>query len=533
MTMKRAVIFTGDVATYSVRRGIGELVKRFPEMSWLVVEHRPPRRWRQVLRNQIVHFRRDGLRWIIFLAASMVSALSERLARGGMPTTDAPGKEYELKALLNHSRVSFMRTPDIHSEATVAAVRRFDPDVGIALAAPILKPPLFEIPRKGTLNLHKGRLPDYRGMPPAFWEVWTAAREVGCTVHRVERALDAGPILMKTSIPIEPFSTVRGLQIRLDEIGADLVADGLAKLAGGEAALEAQSGQGKLYRKPTLAQLAAVRAREPGRVASTWRAAVKEAFFLAYVSWVRPLPRLLLGLVGRQRITVLLYHRVCDSLRDTVTVGVEQFERQMNDVRKRCRVVKIEDIVAGRVSRRSLRPIVAVTFDDGYLDNFEYAAPILLRCGIPAAFFVSTGLLDSTHGFPHDLAKLGRAIPAMAWKHVEALQRWGFTLGSHTQTHINCVKGDRAAVDREIIDSKRDLERRLGSRDFIFAYPYGGREDFSDHWRERVRQAGYVGCLSAYGGCNRGEIDSFNVVRTGISHAFGKWAFRSRLEGWA
>lgn len=531
MTMDRAAIFTGDVAAYSVRRGIGELIRRFPEMHWLVVEHRPPRHWRKVAHNQITQFRRDGLRGIAATVASTLRALSE--TSGDQPTTGAPGKEFSLQRLIGDPRVSFMRTSDIHAAPTIAAVGKFNPDVGISLAAPILKPALFEIPRLGTFNLHKGKLPDYRGMPPAFWEMWTKASEVGCTVHRIENALDAGPVVAKASIPIERFSTVRGLQIRLDEVGVDLVVDALAKIGGGEATLEPQSGSGTLYRKPTLAQVAALRQREPGRAPLTWRGAVKDATFRIYVCCVRPLPKLFLGLIGRQRVTVLLYHRVCDSLRDSVTVGIEQFERQMNDVRKRCRVVSIEDVVAGTVSRRSLRPIVAVTFDDGYRDNFEYAAPILLRCGVPAAFFVSTRLLDSDQGFPHDLTKLGRAIPAMAWKQVETLQRWGFYLGSHTQTHINCVKGDPATVDKEIVESKRDLENRLGSQNLIFAYPYGGREDFSDHWRDRVRNAGYVGCLSAYGGCNRGGIDSFNVVRTGISHAFGKWAFRSRLEGWA
>jgi peptidoglycan/xylan/chitin deacetylase (PgdA/CDA1 family) len=255
--------------------------------------------------------------------------------------------------------------------------------------------------------------------------------------------------------------------------------------------------------------------------------------FLFYVTCVRAVPRLILGLANRQRVTVLLYHRVSDDSRNSLTVGLEQFERQMRDARRHSRVVSIEDIVQGKVSRRSLRPIVAVTFDDGYLDNYECAAPILLRCRVPAAFFVSTRLVDSDRGFPHDLARYGSAIPTMTWKQVEALKRWTFGVGSHTQTHINCAKDDPRAVEREIIESKRDLERVLALKDCIFAYPYGGRGDFNDAWRERVRQIGYLGCLSAYGGCNRQEIDPFNVVRTGVSHAFGRWAFRSRLEGWA
>jgi len=259
---------------------------------------------------------------------------------------------------------------------------------------------------------------------------------------------------------------------------------------------------------------------------------MKELFFFFYVTVVRPLPRVMLALLNRQRICVILYHRVSDHMRDTVTVGVEQFEWQMADLRKRCRIVGIDDVVADRVRRSSLRPIVAVTFDDGYRDNFEHAAPILMRHGVPAAFFVSTGLIETDRGFPHDLEKLGKAVPSMDWEQLVRLRRWGFTVGSHTETHINCVKADAGAVDREIRSSLRTLRQRLSSKDVIFAYPYGGRGDFNEHWRVRVQEAGYVGCLSAYGGCNKRAVDPFNVLRVGIGHNFRTWAFRARLEGW-
>ena len=47
----------------------------------------------------------------------------------------------------------------------------------------------------------------------------------------------------------------------------------------------------------------------------------------------------------------------------------------------------------------------------------------------------------------------------MTWKQIDALKQWKFGIGSHTQTHVNCVKDDPEVVDREIIESKRDLQR--------------------------------------------------------------------------
>ena len=405
--IERIVIFTGDATAYSVRRGIGELMSRFTSVNCLIIEHRPPRRWSRVARNQVMRFRREGWRLIPYLIATSLSILGATLRRRER-TADIPGEEYELSRLLTHKSVSFCRTTEIHAPDTIAAIRKFKPDVGICLAAPILKADLFNIPRFGTINLHKGKLPDYRGMPPAFWEIWNGEPEVGCSIHQVAVGLDTGPVLLRATVPVEQYSTVRGLQIKLDEIGIQLVADAVDMLLRGAASPEKQAKAGMLYRKPTLEQQATIHAREPGAVRFSWRSFGKEIVFLVYVIFVRPFPRLIRGLANRQRITVLLYHRVCDGSRDSLTVGVEQFERQMLEAKRHARVVSIEDIVRGKVSRLALRPIVAVTFDDGYQDNYEYAAPILLRCGVPAAFFVSTRLVDCDRGFPHDLAKYGK-----------------------------------------------------------------------------------------------------------------------------
>jgi methionyl-tRNA formyltransferase len=531
--MRRVVIFTGDAAAFSVRWGIAELVQALAEVTWLIVEHRPPRTLRTVVRNQWRQLKREGHRYFPHTLHAIGQGIAERMRPRRVAASEAPGRALDLDVLLADPRISRVRFADIHGEAALAAVRDFAPDLGLSLAAPILKPALFEIPRLGTINLHKGKLPDFRGMPPAFWEMFTGAKEVGCTVHRVERKLDAGPVLLRTVIPVESFSTIRGLQICLDRIGVQMMCDAVASIANGAAQWEPQPSGGQTFRKPTLAQIAEAGRREPGRKRMDAKAAAKELVFWAYVALARPLPRWFLGLVDRQRITVILYHRVSDARRDSLTVGIEQFERQMQAVVRHCQVVSIEDLVRGRVSRRTRRPIVAVTFDDGYRDNAEHAAPVLLRYGVPAAFFVSTQLIESDRGFPHDREKLRMVIPAMDWRQVAFLHRNGFTVGSHTQTHINCVRGDPQDVEREIVGSMATLRERLGLAAPIFAYPYGGRTDFNEHWRQRVRQAGYIGCLSAYGERNPAPVEPFNVRRTGINHGFGRWAFRARLEGWA
>ena len=112
-----------------------------------------------------------------------------------------PGAAYSLNQLLTRPNVRCVKTSDLHKAEVLQQVSNFAPDLGLALAAPLLKAILFEIPRLGTLNLHKGSVPHYRGMPPAFWELWNDEASVGCTVHRVSARLDQGDVVEQAAIP--------------------------------------------------------------------------------------------------------------------------------------------------------------------------------------------------------------------------------------------------------------------------------------------------------------------------------------------
>lgn len=260
------------------------------------------------------------------------------------------------------------------------------------------------------------------------------------------------------------------------------------------------------------------------------RSLVKQVTFWCYILY-RRIPSWFLGLQSRQRVIVLLYHRVNDDLRDAVTVGVEQFDEQMAWLRRHNRVASIEDLVHGNIRRDMSRPVVVVTFDDGYLDNYEKAVPILLRYQIPAAFFVSTGMIGTSKGFAHDLDKLGYALPNMNCDQLRHMKELGFTIGSHTVTHLNCAKADLQEVRAELTESRDTLRHELAGEELIFATPFGRRTDMPPSVLAMVKQAGYSGCLSAYGGYVKGDIDSYDIQRCSISYNFSMLAFRARLEG--
>src|SRR5690242_2083864 len=91
---------------------------------------------------------------------------------------------------------------------------------------------------------------------------------------------------------------------------------------------------------------------------------------------------------------ILAYHRVQPSPTDTLSVSSPNFERQLHWLR----LTGWRPASASGLD--SDRRAFAVTFDDGYQDNHEYAVPILRRLDIPATFFISTGFVDAKHVFP-------------------------------------------------------------------------------------------------------------------------------------
>lgn len=520
----RLVVFTSQLS-YSVLKGIVEIDQGLGNLEWLILIHKPGRSPRNLLRSQWLNLKRNGWRWIPFQISEIVGRLGSGFTSPRQRSAQRwPGAEYDQDAVAARPNVRVVTTPDIHAEESLALVRDFGADLGLSLAAPILRRALFSLPRLGTINLHKGRLPDFRGMPPAFWELSLGEQEVGCSVHWVDEKLDNGAVVGSTTVRRQKHSTLRGLQIELDEVGVTLVLEAVQRILADEAESTPQSGPARTFRKPTLKQQAALSRQllasrpVPAPPARRW---ASEAFsILMHLTWYVGLRAVL-----APRITVMLYHRVSDDARDNLTVGIEQFDSQMAIVATRCQPVSLGEVIAGKPIPRSRKPLVAVTFDDGYLDNYQFAAPILQRHGLPAAFFVATEIVQTGRPFPHDLSRGNVGMSNMGWDHLRRMHSSGFDVGSHTANHIDCAGEDEAVVRHELKKSLEDLRRELPLGDVVLAYPYGGRQHMTPARLELVRQAGYAACMSAYGGTNIGRVDRFNVKRRAINWEFSDRAF--------
>ncbi len=275
------------------------------------------------------------------------------------------------------------------------------------------------------------------------------------------------------------------------------------------------------------------------------------------------------------RLMVLAYHRVVDMgdedrfLQDPelVSATVGDFERQMRFVRDHCHPLTLAEVIKHLDKRTPLPPrSVAITFDDGHIDNHTHAFPVLRELGLSACIFLSTDYIGSKHMFWFDrVAFLINAAPsgqwwlggcdvvldetrasrrqaagqllralkrvpnqerldvlnqlenafaehvqpgtepqrsAMDWDEVREMHKAGIEFGSHTCSHPILTQLDDVGLRLELTQSRRVLERELGCSVDTIAYPVGKVGAFDEQVIAASEAAGYRLGLSYESGVN-------------------------------
>ena len=242
------------------------------------------------------------------------------------------------------------------------------------------------------------------------------------------------------------------------------------------------------------------------------------------------------GRYFRSKMTIVAFHRVNDAVGDDgLTCPAEKFADFCHFFKRYFTVIPAAQQIAGCHAGRDMGGTLSITFDDGYRDNFEVAAPILRKLGLPATFFVTTGFIGSRVVAPWDTG-LHVGADWMSWDQVRGLRDQGFDIGSHTDTHIDMGTTEAQRVRRELETSRRRIAEELGVEARLFAYPFGGREHMTDCARRLVREAGFDCCMSCHGGVNCPSADPYRLSRIGIAewfdtpHQFGFEVVTNRTE---
>ena len=229
----------------------------------------------------------------------------------------------------------------------------------------------------------------------------------------------------------------------------------------------------------------------------------------------------------RNAAVIVAFHRVQDTdPLDSLSIDAATFERHCRFYRRHFHVVPLRELVTRMSAGRPIDRLLAITFDDGYRDNFENARPVLEKLSLPATFFVVTEWMGTDVVAWWDRAR-GVSHPWMDWDQVRDLHRRGFDVGAHTRSHVDLGAVAPMAARDEVIGARLQLEQELGARADLFAYPYGGRRHVTETCREIVKSAGFRCCCSAFGGINPVGTDPFRLKRVPVSpghrspHQFG------------
>jgi peptidoglycan/xylan/chitin deacetylase (PgdA/CDA1 family) len=295
----------------------------------------------------------------------------------------------------------------------------------------------------------------------------------------------------------------------------------------------------------------------------------------------------LLGKFSRKRIVILRYHSieenpddVDDSIGSSITHATADFRAHMRLISEKYDPVTMDDVVAYLNNDRDLsgRPVV-VTFDDGYKNNIEIAAPILARYSIPALFFISVqSVMDGSPPFfarvryavwhtknrkwyeavegetlrmdtreerlktlrlinnrclklsakerdayvseieqKLEVQREGMNNLMMTWDELRQLEKQGHIIGSHGLTHPNLVYSSPDIRKKEIYDSKQILEEQLEKPVVHFSYPNPGLSpQWNNELNSMLREAGYRSATNSTFGSVTKSSDPFILRRMAV-----------------
>jgi peptidoglycan/xylan/chitin deacetylase (PgdA/CDA1 family) len=138
-----------------------------------------------------------------------------------------------------------------------------------------------------------------------------------------------------------------------------------------------------------------------------------------------------------------------------------------------CRVITLGELTALLEEGKALpESTVVITFDDGYLNFYSDAWPVLCENGFGATVFLVTGYCGKDNGWPGHEPLNGRK-PLMGWPEIRELRSHGVEFGSHSVSHPDLRRIPLENVARELVESKSAIEDAIGAPVTQFAYPYG------------------------------------------------------------
>lgn len=224
-------------------------------------------------------------------------------------------------------------------------------------------------------------------------------------------------------------------------------------------------------------------------------------------------------------IPVITYHHVNSHRGDTVTVTPEYFEEQLKYLNAKGYQTLFLDELISRLEAGTpqTEKLIALTFDDGYRDNYIYAYPLLKKYKMKATIFMITSLAKDKHEAelqkvplhkelrPRNAVKEGSSDFYLSWEEMQKMQASGFIdIQPHTHKHRNLTK-EKEDAREELALSKKLTEEKLAKKCYYIAWPWGSCD------KELValgKELGFKGGVVTQKGVNiTNKFDSMYIKR--------------------
>ena len=210
---------------------------------------------------------------------------------------------------------------------------------------------------------------------------------------------------------------------------------------------------------------------------------------------------------------------------------------------ERYNVISLGVLAKAIETRQNIPPqTIAITFDDGYKNNYLNVFPILKDMGFCATFFPIVNAIGKQQPFEHLLwdaasrrhfQKHPESRLPLNWREVQEMAKYGMEIGSHGLTHKSIGYLEIDSARREIFESKEMLEDAISSRIRCFAYPFGSAiyNDYNAHTTNILRDAGYEGaCTTEIGAVAKGD-SVYELQRIPLRETDNSAAFKQKIVG--
>ncbi|XQF89310.1 polysaccharide deacetylase family protein [Pseudoalteromonas espejiana] len=213
---------------------------------------------------------------------------------------------------------------------------------------------------------------------------------------------------------------------------------------------------------------------------------------------------------------ILQYHHVSETLPAVTSVSANTFTKHMSYLKEHnFNVIPLNELITALEQGKNLpEKTVAITFDDGYNNNYEQAAPILEKFAYPYTIFVNPKLIDEGKSY------------VMGWDKLKELAKKGALIANHTAQHDYLhikLEGEsdeqwHARIKQDILNSQKRIKEKVGHDYKYLAYPYG---EFNKKLQALVKELGFIGIGQHSGAVNK-DSDFTRLPRFPASGFYSK-----------